>query len=330
MDTLKIGLYIGSWPQNIGNAFFDLGAREILRQAFPQASLFPVGGACHWMFRASTEHHHHQKYFINKLCHKMGMNVHRHDYTRNSFEIGEIAELDILVFAGMSMCKEFVVNNGITFQKAAKRKVAVLGLGTGAAEYTEEEAEIFSNFLNGLGKAAVITRDDDTFFMFVDKLDNIASGIDSAFFLPDYYKPPKLDLPPYDIVNFDGDVQIPEIEHSVTHIINTHHDLWGILPPKYITEPNTLISDVPEDYLTLYSQVHELYSNRVHACIAALAYGNKAQLFSKTPRKSLFHKLGIQDISDKICSIDMDLLYKMKKQQVTQTRKFIEKILIRD
>ena len=179
MEQLKIGLYIGAWPQNIGNAFFDLGARAILAKAFPEAHFFPTGGAVHWMFTASALSN------AGRVGRRLGELAGRDFTSPNSFEIGEAAEVDLLVFAGMSMCEEFVRNNGKTFYKAAERGIPVLGLGAGGSLYTKKEAEIFSQFLIALSRYAIITRDDDTFGMFESRLDNIWSGIDAAFFLPD-------------------------------------------------------------------------------------------------------------------------------------------------
>ncbi len=318
---LKIGLYIGSWPQNIGNAFFDLGAKAIMKLAYPDADFYPMGGAVHWMFNASQRIN--ERSFVSKI--KNFNNVKSENI--NSFEIGQIAEVDLIVFAGMSMCREFAENNGRTFIEASKRGVAILGLGAGASLYTEEDTKPFSRFFNSLERAAILTRDDDTFNIFNGDINNIESGIDCAFFLPDYYQPPKLSTPSYDIENFDTNNIPKNIDHSGREVLYTHHDLWGPLPTHYINKPNTLVSDVPEDYLTLYSQVNVTHSDRVHACLASLAYGNKARLYSNTPRKSLFNKVNLSDICNKVCSIDMDNLLKLKNDQINLTRKLIDTIL---
>lgn len=193
----KIGLYIGAWPTNIGNAFFDLGARALLKAAVPEATFYPMGGAVHWMFKESGRRH--------SLNPKTKMfSLSEEAAAAHSFEIGQAAEVDLIVFAGMSLCSEFAEVNGPTFLKAAQRGVAVMGLGAGAAAYTEEEAEIFSSFFGKIERHALITRDEDTFTLFNGKIQQIRSGIDCAFFLPDHYTPPKLDLPVYDVENFDA------------------------------------------------------------------------------------------------------------------------------
>ena len=329
MTQLKIGCYIGSWPQNIGNAFFDLGARAILNAAFPGAQFYNMGGAVHWMFNASALHHK-ESMFGRRGCNmlkKLDI-ISTYGNNSNSFEIGEVAEVDVLVFAGMSMCREFVENNGRTFLAAAKRGVAVLGLGAGGSCYNDDEVRSVSEFFNSLPRAGVITRDDDTFDMFSGNIKHVVKGIDCAFCLPEYFTPPRLALPAYDVENFDERfITPPTIDHGGRMVIYTHHDLWGPLPRKYISKSNTMISDVPEDYLSLYSQVNTTYSDRVHACVASLAYGNKARLYSSTPRKALFKKMKLEAITSTEVSLNMDLCQELRQIQIQNVKNIIENMM---
>jgi hypothetical protein len=219
-NKLRIGMYAGSWPQNIGNAFFDFGAEAIIRQAFPDAEIFRMGGAVHWMFNNSSRTRFgHLGRILRKLA-----PIH-HPINGNSLEIGEVAEIDLLVFPGMSMCEEFAVNNGPTFLEANMRGIAVLGLGAGGSLYNEREVEKFSNFFNKLDNAAIITRDDDTFAMFNGKIQNMEQGIDCAFFLPDYFKAPKLAISDFEVVTFDASEPPSELRRSKPGRFFTHHDL---------------------------------------------------------------------------------------------------------
>ena len=322
---LRIGMYAGSWPQNIGNAFFDFGAEAIMRKAFPDAEIFRMGGAVHWMFNNSARTRFG---FLGKVIRKL-LPIH-HPVNGNSFEIGQYADIDLLVFPGMSMCEEFAVNNGPTFTEASKRGVAVLGLGAGGSLYTQREVEKFSEFFNKLQKAAIVTRDDETFRLFKDSITKIVPGIDCAFFLPDYFKAPKLDLLPYEVVTFDATNPPNELRNPKPGRWFTHHDLWGPLPKRYTSAKGTLVSDVPEDYLSLYANCDTTYSDRVHACIASLAYGNKAQLFSDTPRKALFAKLKLDQITKMPVRLDEALVGSLKREQIEKTRKVVKELLHND
>ncbi|MDR0307495.1 MAG: hypothetical protein LBI42_11750 [Chitinispirillales bacterium] len=207
---LKIGIYTGCTATNVGNAFFDMGAKQFIQEAFPSAKLFILGGVTHWMFNHSqVPPSQQQKYSINSL------------------EMAELAKIDLIVFAGMRMCKEFVDNNGRSFLSAAKRGVAFLGLGVGASEYTNFEAKYYSDFLSKLGKVAIITRDDNTYSMFKEYVKNIVSGIDCAFALSRYYEPPHLDFPNYDVVTFDSSLIPTSIDHEGRDILYAHHNLLG-------------------------------------------------------------------------------------------------------
>jgi len=319
---LKIGMYAGSWPQNIGNAFFDFGAEAIIRKAFPNADIYRMGGAVHWMFNNSARTRFG---FLGKGLRKL-LPIH-HPVNGNSFEIGQFADLDLLVFPGMSMCEEFAVNNGPTFIEASKRGVAVLGLGAGGSLYTKREVEKFSEFFNQLQSAAIITRDDDTFNLFKNSIKNISQGIDCAFFLPDYFKAPKLELDPYEVVTFDAGNPPEHLRKPKNGRWFAHHDLWGPLPKRYTSAKGTLVSDVPEDYLTLYANCETTYSDRVHACIASLAYGNKAKLFSETPRKALFAKIDLEQITQQPVKLDPTQIGLLKNEQIEKTRQVVKELI---
>ena len=58
------------------------------------------------------------------------------------------------------------------------------------------------------------------------------------------------------------------------------------------------------DYLLLYRNASEVYSDRVHACIPTLAFGNKARLFSNSPRIALFENAKIPDVRERLVSIE--------------------------
>jgi len=318
-QKLNIALYIGSWPQNIGNAFFDLGLEAIVKKAFPNANIYYTGGAVHWMFN-------HPRKIITKTF--FGNKIEEKSYIKNSVEIAQFANVDIVVVPGMCLTREFVDNNGKTFLELSKRKIPVFFVGAGALEYTQEESNYYANFLNNFYKYSIITRDDNTFEMLKKSgVKNIEKGIDCAFFLPDRYSPPKLSIDKFNVMNFDSTQEPNTIDHKGVKVFRTHHNCWGPLPENYVNKEDTLVSDVPFDYLALYGNVNETYSDRVHACVATLAYGNKARLFSKTPRASLFKKVGAEKITQELTSVDMKLLQTLKTRQIDLVKKIINELI---
>ena len=305
-------MYQGAWPQNIGNAFFDFGSEAIIRLAFPDARIVKTGGAVHWMFNNSGKL---RTGLIGKIIRKMFPD--KHFENGNSIEIAELINLDLLVFAGMSMTEEFVLNNGRTLIEANRNGVSILGIGLGGSRYNEREVQIFSNFFNSLTKSALITRDDDTYELYKNHINIIEKGIDCGFFLPDYFPAPIFRNKKYEVYTFDFMAVPKSLKTNGKKIYYAHHDLWGYLPKKYTNTRGTLVSDVPEDYLSLYSNCDVTYSDRVHACVASLAYGNSAQLFNSTPRKALFAKLNVTEINQEPVKLDMQLLKKLKDHQIS-------------
>jgi hypothetical protein len=321
-ESLRVALYCGSWPQNIGNAFFDLGAEATIRKALPGVKIYRVGGAVHWMFDNS---YISSRGIMGKARRKM---LPSHFPTNgNSLEIGEIVEADLIVFAGMSMCEEFVKTNAKTIIAANNHGIPVLGIGTGASQYSTREVEIFGNFISELTNCSIITRDDETFSMFKNSISSIYPGSDCALFLPEYYKPPSLVVSNFDVLTFDNQSIPKDLNHLPNKKFYTHHNLWGPLPRKYMQQRGTLISDVPEDYLTLYANCQTTYSDRVHACLASLVYGNSAKLFSQTPRKALFKKLGVQNITKEVVKLDMQLLLALKAKQILLVQEAVSKLV---
>lgn len=314
-------MYAGSWPQNIGNAFFDLGAEAIIRELMPDAIITRTGGAVHWMFNNSSTR---TKSILGRGIRKINPDFHTEN--GNSLEISSIGKFDLIVFAGMSMTTEFVRNNGRSLIDATRNGAAVLGLGTGSSSYSKNETLAFSDFFNSLENSAIVTRDLDTYENYAPHIKNISSGIDSAFFLPEYFTPPQLVLDEYDVFVFDNMKQ-PRNLLANESTLYAHHDMWGPLPRKYTSKKNTLVSDVPEDYLSLYANCRAVYSDRVHACVASLAYGNAAKLFTNSPRKALFKEVGVENIGNQLVCLDKEFFKQKKAAHLINVSEAINSLL---
>ncbi len=83
---------------------------------------------------------------------------------------------------------------------------------------------------------------------------------------------------------------------------------WDVLRPEHRTapfvgwkvfkRPGSVASDEPFTYLTTYAHAELTLSDRVHACVAAIAYGRPAMLFTSTPRAHLFDRVGLEGIRE--------------------------------
>lgn len=316
-NKFRILYYCSGWPINIGNAFIDLGATAILRAALPQAQIYFASEMPRWIFDFAEKGQREQsrRFRFRRAT--------RQSFRDNALDIAAVTDCDLLVFSGMAMCEEFIRVNGPTVLALSSRRVPVLLLGTGAEYYSREEQKLFGEFLSQLRPLGFISRDDRSYEMFGSFVTNAFKGIDCAFFLPEAYKPLPLSLPSYTVVTFDL-VPEPPLGLNGRTIIRAHHSCWGPSPENYLTTENTLISDIPHDYLTLYANAEELHSDRVHACAATLAYGRRARLYSSTPRASMFDAVGASKVRESLVQLDTQMLAEMKNGLVETVRNLVK------
>jgi len=299
-DNLKILLFNGCWSPNIGNAFVNIGIEHIIKNTIPECEIYYSADVSNsWFFSIADD---------------------KGEYTNNAFNISKYIDVDLVVWGGMMLTKECIDSAGDIFLSFSKRNIPIIFVGAGADKYDHEEQEYVSDFFKEIELIGIITRDDDTYNMYAKYAflkDKISKGIDAAFFIAES-NVPKLNIPKYDIECFDR-ISHPFIDHEDNSVIYTHHDCYGKLPEIYINKGNTLISELPYDYLALYKNVHCTYAERVHACIASLAFGNYAQLFSKTPRASLFNKIICgewKNLLEKPLKVDQNKLIHEKKNML--------------
>jgi len=242
----------------------------------------------------------------------------------NALDIASVTQCDLVVFSGMAICKEFVDVNGPTVLALAKRGVPVLLLGTGALLYSEEERTTYADFLSKVKPIGFISRDEPSHQVYAKFAETSFCGIDCAFFLPEAYTPFSLTLPPFVVANFDHEPE-PKLDLQGRLLIPSHHECWGPTKAHWTPHSNTLISDIPHDYLTLYANAEEVHSDRVHACIATLTYGRRARLYASTPRSALFKAVGAENIGDNLVQLDMQSLATKKQAQVEFVRTLVAK-----
>lgn len=100
-------------------------------------------------------------------------------------------------------------------------------------------------------------------------------------------------------------------------IIRPEHRYYPHMTHKIYRQPNSLSSDEPWTYISIYSNSNLTLSDRVHACVATLAFGNPAMLFTPSPRSALFGRVGLGDISKKIVELDMSFLSDEQENQIS-------------
>ena len=321
MERVTILQNGGGWITNIGNAFIDLGSMECLREATVDVNVKLVSVFNRWVFYYAI------KSIKRWLLKQPGKTI-------NAFDLQEHARIGYVVQSGAFLSKDWFQMHGDILSKLSKKgvKIIINGGGIGENAYSEEEIEETRDCLRKLSPYVFISRDRKSFDSFKDLAEYSYDGIDCAFWVSDAYTPLKLDLPEYIVLNFD---KHPEPEDLSTDkgklLIRTHHAIWHNfsfsqyfrMKKNYYDRKNTMISELPYDYLNLYANTSAIYSDRVHACVATLSYGNPARLFGSPSRAVLFKKIGASKITEKIIKPNLNKIEKEKQKQTD----FLSRIL---
>lgn len=106
-------------------------------------------------------------------------------------------------------------------------------------------------------------------------------------------------------------------------IVRTNNRYNPMFIKRVYKFPNSFASDVPYSYLNLHANAEITLSDRVHSCVASLAYGKPAILFKRTGRSGLLERVGAHDIQDKPVTINQDNLKNEKEQLI----KFLKEVL---
>ena len=327
---MRITYYASGWPINIGNAFIDYGSVHALKTAMPTATVFYASELPKWLF------------WVN------------HKDPGKSLDLAELMDTDYLVVSGMSLCDEFIAVEGPVLQRMSERGVKIVFNGGGGQTYEPAEVEHFRAFFQTINCVGFLSRDARSYENFQDCCPLSYSGIDCGFFLSDAFTPAPLVIRDYVVYAFDQK-QEPPIAPPPQRIIRAHHASSEVLPNLHsrwlragrtalalqrtwpfvrlildgvasaiLDRQDTLISDLADDYLHLYANASAVYSDRVHACVAALSFGKSARLYADTPRGSLFDRVGAAALTDRLVSLDQDELRTEKENQVAFLRKIFE------
>jgi len=269
MKVLMVG---GGWSTNIGNAFIDMGVQNVVKE---------VLGVEPMLYNFVCEHMH---YSIGQLSNAVNP-------IRNQ-------KFDLIIAGGMCCCKNFA-RFGAFIEEQCKNGAKFAILGGGMGEFDEEEVAMWRAFMKQVKPIFFISRDQKTFDQFHDLAPSM-NGIDMGFFVPDYFSVQK--VANYTVAAFDSgppQTSLPHIDIQATHSV---FDLAG----KRLNGP-MFVSDTPWCYFELYGGCDAVYSDRVHACVLGLAYGNKARFLGNTPRVGVLDRVGYTT-QEEATGVDMDAL----------------------
>ena len=338
---MKIGLFTSVYFNNIGNGFIDLGAEETLKASMSQdadliklsqcanfaASLGPSfmvkeNIVVRWLWEHTVQHYEKQ--------------LHDRTYdaisTLDVFSPAKIAKLDYLVLPGCILTEAFFTIYGKFLEEKSKQGCRFIFLGASGNYYTDKEVAVVKQWLGKLKPSALMFRDSVAYEHYAEFSDNVYNGIDNVFFV-NRLNLPKVEttMDPFVVLNFD----IPKHSHIKRnletklergHIVYTDHKPYPYIKVSRLAKKDVMCSDYPLDYLFIYRNTVETHSDRVHACIPTLSFGNKAQLYSDSPRIALFENVGISlnEIKHRPVTLDKGKLKELQDSQVL----FLKNILV--
>lgn len=312
---MNIILFTSVFYNNIGNGFIDFGAEATIGLAKPEdANIIKLSQCANfaasmdWKFR--LREFPGVRFVWNNLMRHFAKKLHDKAYaavkTQDIFSMALIAKCDYFVIPGCVLTVPFFTIYGSLLAEKAAQGARLIFLGASGNHYTDHEKSFVRTWLERLRPHGLMFRDSVAYNTYKDLSPNSYNGIDNVFFVN------RIDLPrfetaldPYYVLNFDlkENQNIKrDLENGILkdkNIIYTDHKPYPHSKVTKETKRGVMISDFPLDYLAVYRNVDTTYSDRVHACIPTLSFGNAARLYSRSPRKALFENVGLGDVTAK-------------------------------
>lgn len=313
-----IGLFTGVYFNNIGNAFIDFGAEETIKAAISddfqivklsQCPLFASSMGAKFALKENKLIHWLWVKVMAKYAKRLQDRAYKAVKPQNVFNLIDFAQLDYLVIPGCDLTIPFVNIFGDVVKRAAEKGTKIIFLGASGNFYTDYEVKAVTRYLTELNPYAIMTRDTEAYKHYNGIAQHSYNGIDNVFFVN------RLNIPrirtgkePYIVLNFD-EPKHEHIKHELEqrfknrNVVYTNHKPHPYSNIKKLADKGIMCSDQPLDYLFLYANAEEVYSDRVHACIPTLSFGNKCQLYSDSPRIALFENVELFNIKKELTNI---------------------------
>lgn len=340
---MNVALFTSVFFNNIGNAFLDYGTEKELELVLKGRAHIVKVSQCQ-NFAASLGKLFEIKEFFpvkwiwKNLVQRYGIKqLHNNVYTIvNMPEVLSVAGMfyfDYLIIPGCVLTIHFFKIYSNFLEKKVSQGCKVIFIGASGNYYTEDEIKFVSNCLKKVKPYAIMTRDSLAYQIYKKYCEYSYNGIDNAFFV-NHLNIPTLDsgFSSYDVIN----LELPNNEKLASNLTNllikenrkfvySNHCPYSYGKIAKLSKTNqTIVSDYPLDYLTLYKNVDTIHSDRVHACIAALSMQNTAILYSLSPRIALFENVGIKYEYGQPMKLDPEKLKKLQSEQL----EFLYNILI--
>lgn len=314
------------WKTNMGEAVLAKGARATLERAFPGAEIIENSGWSRKLIDMKQDGG-----LMNMLRMKVGMSKIRNEHMgRNAADLASLYDPDVIVIPGPSLHPEVYG----AFCDIIGGDTPVLLLGTGSPRYDDETVAKSRQLIRANPADAVIVRNELAHSRYENSFSTLHEGIDNGFFINDWYTPPDFNGQ-LTALTFDKSPEPTNVETN-SRIIRPHHTPFGMLYPDFLRHffatgwseewyrnKGWFASDSLKDYLNVYANVDVTYTDRLHACVPTLAYGNKAVFDFDTPRQGVLDQTFIIERNGQL-SVDRTEMEKQKSQQIELVRHVIE------
>lgn len=261
------------WYTNVGEAFVDIGVKNIISNISKENDGMKYG--C-----------------ISPMTRFYLPNNSK----EQAIKFEDFFSPDWLIFSGMCATAEFVDSNNIfkQFETALniKKRGGKIGfIGLGGAFYNEEERDKVLIGLDMLKPSFIITRDQATYELYKEYFE-CKKGLDCAFWVNEDFQPNGIRHKKYEISTFNRSDEPKDISQKdgIIHPWHMPYDL-NTSKTRYLSKKNLFISDSPYEYLTLYANASHVYTDLVHATIPCLLYKTPVKYWEIDKRRDAFESI---------------------------------------
>ena len=291
------------WFTNVGEAFIDLGLKNIVDNIAKKNPEIKFGALSSM-----------SNFYIGNVT---DMNSPARN---NIFNLREYYRPDVFVMTGMCLTEEmstkenpYATRQNVLGIKQLGGEIALIGVG--GYKYDKNEREHVLRVLDKIKPIVMITRDSKTYNMYKDYFD-CKKGLDCAFWVKDSFDPTGMNTNEYIVSSFNRTDE-PEDIACMDNLIHPWHMQYSLSSKKtrYLSKKNLMVSDSPYEYLTLYANAKKVYTDLVHATIPSLVYGTPVKYYQVDNRRDAFESLTyINYDSDGFMTLDQNKLHNQKKE----------------
>lgn len=320
------------WLHNVGNGFIDIGGQNIISTVTDEDPAVVSASSRDLLVGdplISKIADILPEIFVNRIGPKLtGISDDLLPYLyenpasekdlRNTFDIlnSLSSEYKNVVFSGMRLTRSSLTRLTPVLSKFIDdRDGNVILLGAGGSSYSDREVQFVRNWLKKIEPYIFVARDKIAYEKYCDLAEHSYNGIDCAFFLEDDMTNLKFDDNEYIVHNFDRSDPTIANNHKNEEIVRTHHVVADI-PNRYLDTQNLFLSSYLKDYLEIYANAKEVYTDRLHTCIPSLVYGTPCQYTWEAQKNILFESVNIDYDSSKIINPQPKKIEKAKTKQL--------------